>query len=45
MTRLARNTGLSQTRSALTLGLTLLFLLEGIEYLHGIFTGSLGLTG
>jgi len=45
MTWLARNAGPSQTRNALTLGLTLLFLLEGIEYLRGIFTGSLGLMG
>ena len=45
MTWLARNAGPSQVRNALTLGLTLLFLLEGIEYLRGIFTGSLGLMG
>jgi hypothetical protein len=45
MTWLARNAGPSQARNALTLGLTLLFLLEGIEYLRGIFTGSLGLIG
>ena len=45
MTWLARDAGPSQARNALTLGLTLLFLLEGIEYLRGIFTGSLGLMG
>ena len=45
MTWLARNAGPSPARNALTLGLTLLFLLEGIEYLRGLFTGSLGWIG
>jgi len=39
---LARNSGPSEARNAITLGLTLLFLLETVEYLRGIFTGSLG---
>ncbi|HKI55190.1 MAG TPA: hypothetical protein VJ987_13765 [Anaerolineales bacterium] len=42
MTWLARNASSSDARNALTLGLTLLFLLETIEYLRGIFMGSLG---
>lgn len=45
MAWLARDAGPSQARNALTLGLTLLFLLEGLEYVRAIVTGSLGLVG
>ena len=45
MTWLARNSDPSQTRNALTLGLTLFFLLSGIEYIRAILTGSLQAIG
>jgi len=45
MAWLARNAGPSDARNALTLGLTLLFLLETMEYLRAIVTGALGLVG
>jgi len=45
MTWLARNSGPSQARNALVLGLTLLFLLETAEYVRAILTGSLQIIG
>jgi hypothetical protein len=45
LTWLARNSGPSKTRDALTLGLTLVFLLESIEYVRAILTGSLQTIG
>jgi len=45
MTWLARNSGPSQARNALVLGLTLLFLLETAEYVRAILTGSLQIMG
>jgi hypothetical protein len=45
MTWLARNSGPSPARNALVLGLTLIFLLEGIEYVRAILTGSLQAVG
>jgi hypothetical protein len=41
MAWLARNSGPSQARNALVLGLTLIFLLEGIEYVRAILSGTL----
>jgi hypothetical protein len=45
MAWLARNSGPSQARNALTLGLTLVFLLESVEYIRAILAGSLQAIG
>jgi hypothetical protein len=41
----ARNAGPSPARNALALGLTLVFLLEGVEYVRAILTGSIQAIG
>ena len=45
MTWLARNSEPSTARNALALGLTLVFLLEGVEYVRAALTGSLQAIG
>ncbi len=45
MTWLARNSGPSDARNALALGITLVYLLEGVEYVRAVLTGSLQAIG